>query len=227
LNRREALQKVTFILGGTISIASATAIMTGCKTDKETGSPTAGSASAALGTFKVSTDQQAMIDELAEIIIPKTDTPGAKEAGVGAFITMMLGDCYSKVQQDHFMKGLSMVEAEAKKAGGSLVSLDAAKKIEVMKLIKAAGDAEKKANEEKKAAEVKVVDSESGLTKEAQKKKDEVEVPVPFFNILRELTTFGYYSSEIGAKSNLNYVAVPGKYQGCIKVDANTKPYAL
>jgi hypothetical protein len=213
------------MLGGTISIATATAIMTGCKNDAT--KITEGSNSNPVSGFKVTADQQALIDELAEIIIPKTDTPGAKEAGVGAFVTLMLADCYSKVQQDHFIKGLANAEAEAKKAGGAIASLDEAKKIAVMTAIKASSDAEQKANEEKKATEAKQVDSESGLTKEALKKKDELEVPAPFFNILRELTTFGYFTSEVGAKSNLDYVAVPGKYQGCIKIGPNTKPYAL
>jgi hypothetical protein len=219
LNRRDALQRVTFILGGAVSFATATAIMSGCKssTDNATG------IDGQIGSFVLKPDQKSLLSQLAEVIIPKTDTPGATEAKVADFIEVMMNDCYTKEQQDHFYKGFELAEAEAKKLGGSFSSLDASKKIEVMKILKNASELESKANDEK----AKQIDTESGLVKENLKKKDEKEVPVPFFKLLKELTVFGYFSSEIGAKSNLNYVAVPGKFQGCIPATASTKPYAL
>ena len=43
---------------------------------------------------------------VAELIIPKTDTPGAIDAGVPAFIEVMLRDGYTKPVQDVFLAGL-------------------------------------------------------------------------------------------------------------------------
>jgi Gluconate 2-dehydrogenase subunit 3 len=201
------------MLGGAISIPTMAAILDGCKTSTD----------AASANFALSADYKTLLAELAEVIIPKTDTPGAKEAGVGPFIEMMLKDCYSSIQQSHFQKGLEEVEAVSKKIGGSFVSLAADKKVEVMKTMR---DLAKKESESIEA-KAKQVDTESGLTKAEQKKKDEVEVPVPFFNILRELTTFGYFTSEPGCTKALNHVPIPGRYEGCIKITPETKAYAL
>jgi hypothetical protein len=200
-------------MGGVISIPSVVAGLNSCKS----------STSDAIG-FNLSKDYQTLLAELTEIIIPKTETPGAKEAGVGEFIELMLKDCYSEVQQKHFVAGLDDVETEAKKLGNGFMELTNDKKIEVVKIMQEKAKAEADANEEKKA---KQIDSESGLVKEDQKKKDQVEIPVPFFRILKELTLFGYFTSEPGATQALDFVPIPGRYDGCIKLEPGQKAYAI
>ncbi len=213
MNRRDALQRVSLMLGGAISIPTIAAILDGCKSSSD----------AANTNFALSADYKSLLAELAEVIIPKTDTPGAKEAGVGPFIELMLKDCYSTLQQEHFQAGLKKVEEESKKLGGSFVSLSAENKITLMKTMRD----EAKKESEAVVAKAKQIDTESGLTKQEQKKKDEVEVPVPFFNLLRELTTFGYFTSEPGATLALNHIPIPGRFEGCIKITPGTKAYAL
>lgn len=201
------------MLGGAISIPTIAVILDGCKTSSD----------AANTNFALTADFKSLLAELAEVIIPKTDTPGAKEAGVGPFIELMLKDCYSAVQQEHFQAGLNKVEEESKKLGGSFVSLSAENKITLMKTMRDAAKKESEAVE----AKAKQLDVESGLTKQDQKKKNEVEVPVPFFNLLRELTTFGYFTSEPGATLALNHVPIPGRFEGCVKITPGTKAYSL
>ncbi|HMP29999.1 MAG TPA: gluconate 2-dehydrogenase subunit 3 family protein, partial [Saprospiraceae bacterium] len=94
MNRREALQNATLLLGGAISISTASVILNGCK-------PSVDKASQGDGPFTLSADHSKLLDQLTEIIIPKTDTPGAIEAGVGPFIVTLLSECYKKSQQDH------------------------------------------------------------------------------------------------------------------------------
>ena len=211
MNRREALQNVTLLVGGAISISTASIILNGCKS-KDDGS-TPGQAG-----FSISPEDSALLDELTEVIIPKTDTPGAIEAGVGAFIVTLMTQCYEKDQQDHFVKGFDLVRAEAKKAGGDFTSLTSEQKIDVLKSLK------ELAIKEREAEKAKMIDPETGLEKQDEQKKKPL---VPFFDLLRELTVFGYFSSETGAKSNLNYVSVPGRYDACIKITPDTKAYAL
>ncbi|HTN07767.1 gluconate 2-dehydrogenase subunit 3 family protein [Agriterribacter sp.] len=43
-----------------------------------------------------------MINEIGEIIIPITDTPGAKAARVGEFITVVVRDCFSEKEKKEF-----------------------------------------------------------------------------------------------------------------------------
>lgn len=212
MNRRDALQRVAWMMGGAISAPSLVAMLQGCSTGPSAGSP-----------FALSADYQTLVAELAEVIIPKTDTPGAKEAQVGSIIEVMLKDCYSSLQQEHFLKGLEDVEVESKKIGGKFVDLTADQKVEVVKIMVQKAKDESVQNEEK----AKQVDTESGLTKEEQKKKDEVEVPVPFFRILKELTLFGYFTSEPGATQALDFVPIPGRYEGCMKMEPGQKAYAL
>jgi hypothetical protein len=47
-----------------------------------------------------------------------------------------------------------------------------------------------------------------------------------FYQMLKQLTLWGYFTSEVGAKQALAYLPVPGRYQGCLTVAADTKPWA-
>src|SRR5256885_15064146 len=49
--------------------------------------------------------QNETVATIAELIIPKTDTPGAREAGVPAFIDVMLADWGDDDQRQMFMAG--------------------------------------------------------------------------------------------------------------------------
>ena len=80
MERREAIQRAAILLGGTIALPNIL---------KAWENPTILNP-----YFKITAAQENMIAEIAEIIIPTTDTPGAKAAGVPQFITKMLADCY-------------------------------------------------------------------------------------------------------------------------------------
>jgi len=60
------------------------------------------------------------LDEIAETILPRTKTPGAKDAGAGVFMALYATDCYSIAQQVIFRHGLHDINA---RAGGSFVRL--------------------------------------------------------------------------------------------------------
>ncbi|MDP5122190.1 MAG: gluconate 2-dehydrogenase subunit 3 family protein [Spirosomaceae bacterium] len=213
MNRRNALQRVAIMMGGAISAPTMVAMLQGCSTEGET----------ATG-FSFSADYKKLVAEIAEVIIPKTDTPGAKEAGVGPFIETMLSDCYTEMQQKHFITGLDAVAAKAKTAGGDFESLTAEQKTDILKAMEA--DAKSEMDQQKGEAAAKIRDSETGLEK-AVDKGTEVEVPVPFFNLMKELTLFGYFTSEVGCKEALAYLPIPGRYEGCIPLEPGQKAWAL
>src|SRR3954471_20396397 len=60
----------------------------------------------ALKNIDLDGNQQKLIAELCETIIPKTDTPGAKETATDLFVLKMLDDCTTKDDQETFVKGL-------------------------------------------------------------------------------------------------------------------------
>jgi hypothetical protein len=100
MDRREAIQRVTLMLGGVISAP----LMAGAM----------GQAIYGGQSIKPSDDQAALIAEIADVIIPTTDTPGAKAAGVEQFIIRVMRDCYEKPEQEKFFNGLNKLDADSK-----------------------------------------------------------------------------------------------------------------
>ncbi len=208
-------------MGGALSAPTMIAMLEGCKSNTATEATTSG--------FSLSPDYKNLVSEIAEIIIPKTSTPGAKDAGVGPFIEVMLKDCYTPAQQEHFTKGLDALEEASKKENGGKKFLESTPEQQVALLKKF----EQMANDEAKQNETskKIVDNETGLVKDPKdpktlKTKTEVP-PVPFFKLMKELTLLGYFTSEAGAKNALAYVEVPGRYDGCVKMTPGQKVWAL
>ena len=52
------------------------------------------------------------------------------------------------------------------------------------------------------------------------------EQPTHYFTMIKQLTLWGYFSSEIGATQALRYVAIPGKYEGCVPYKKGDKAWA-
>ncbi|WP_044173130.1 gluconate 2-dehydrogenase subunit 3 family protein [Flectobacillus major] len=121
MNRRDALQRVAILMGGVISAP----VMAGVMGEKiNTGA-----------SVKVTVQQEAFLAEVADIIIPTTDTPGAKAAGVEKFVVRVMSDCYKKEDQDKFYAGLAKLDSDSNaKFGKSFVSLDTKQKNEMVKL---------------------------------------------------------------------------------------------
>lgn len=101
MQRREAVQYISLLLGGTL--VGANAFIAGCKTaDKKS-------------TAAFSQDDVAYLDEIADTILPATSTPGAKAARVGQFMTVMVNDCYEEKDQKVFHEGMGKLNDAAKK----------------------------------------------------------------------------------------------------------------
>ncbi|HMJ70723.1 MAG TPA: gluconate 2-dehydrogenase subunit 3 family protein [Cyclobacteriaceae bacterium] len=192
MNRREALQRAAWVLGYTIAVPTLSGVLKGCKAKPELAfTPT---------FFKP--EQASLIAELSEIIIPKTDTPGAKEAGVPSFIDQLVRDCYKKEDQDNFLKGLEEFDKGAKDAyGDAFLDLDPDKQVEYV---------------------TKVHNDMLAATKGV----DMRDKPRPFMHSMKELTVVGFFTSEPGATQVLQYVAVPGAYKGCIPLAEVGKTWA-
>lgn len=65
-----------------------------------------------------SVDEVRLLNELGEIILPATDTPGAKEAEVGEFIALIVQDCYEERDQIKFKEGLKEIDVQCGKLNG-------------------------------------------------------------------------------------------------------------
>ncbi len=198
MNRREVLQRTAVVLGYAITGPALAGILNGCKAKPEL-------------TYKpefFSEDQAALMSELSEIIIPKTSTPGAKDAGVPAFIDSMLKEVYHKEDQDSFLKGLTEFDEDAKKTYGDSF---------------AECKPENRVAHVKKYHDAALANFDKGLSGgwwgAAAGEK-------PFILKAKELTILGFFTSEPGATKVLKYETVPGPFRGCVPYSEVGKQWA-
>ena len=95
LNRRDALARIALLMGG--AFVGSQAYLSGSPLPGKTAGPGFSAADIAL------------LDEIGDTIIPATDTPGAKTAGIGAFMVMMVEDCYDDAHHAAFQAGLAKI----------------------------------------------------------------------------------------------------------------------
>lgn len=120
MNRREAVQRISLLMGGALS-APAMAGILGQKTN--------------LGeSVQVTAQQEALLAEVADVIIPITSTPGAKAAGAEKFIVRVMRDCYPMEEQKKFYAGLAKLDSDSKIAHGKgFTALSNDQKIDMLK----------------------------------------------------------------------------------------------
>ena len=155
---------------------------------------------------KLNTLEQAkeLIGHLAETIIPKTDTPGAMEAGVGEFIVTMVKDCTDRKTQNKFISGLQEIENHCvDQFDQFFIDCDIDQRVEVLKYF------------EKSA-------SLNGILGKARNKY----LGKPFFVTLKEYTIEGYFTSQLGATQSLNYVPIPARYEPCLPLEQGQVSWA-
>ncbi|ODS79192.1 MAG: twin-arginine translocation pathway signal protein [Cytophagaceae bacterium SCN 52-12] len=199
MNRRDALERVALLMGGLVSAPTITAFLEGC---------TPGTQSASEQFTGFSADQLNLVSEIAETILPATDTPGAKDAKVGGFVELMLKDCYYPKDQNSFLKGL---EELSKK-----------------EFLKASPEEREKLLSEAEDYAYRFREETAQKRSQAKESQQSFEEPgVPFFALMKELTLLGYFTSEVGATLALDYLPVPGRYEGCIDLKEEQKAWAI
>ena len=145
---------------------------------------------AALKHIALDGNQQQLITELCETIIPATDTPGAKDTYTHLFVLKMLDDCTDKKDQEQFVKGLKTFEKMAKdKYDKSFVECNATEREALIAAM--ANNTNNKGNSQDVSA---------------------------FFNTTKKLAVQGYMTSKYYLTNVRVYKLVPGKFYGCVPV---------
>lgn len=182
MNRRELLQRTSLLIGGSL-LGADSLLAKNVDWDSLDNLP---EDSKGIGLF--SKGQIKMMNEVADTIIPDTNTPGAKAAKVGQFMAVMVSDCYEPDDQKRFMDGLTTLETECNKRYGkkSFTKLSPAQRTEFLT----------------------AVDKERKEFQKNKKKEDKNH----YFQTMKDLVLWGYFTSEIGATQALRFVEYPGKY---------------
>lgn len=176
-------------MGGAVSLSTASGILGGCRT---------GPRSEPFVPQTLTSDQNELVTVVSELIIPETDTGGAKAARVNEFIDKMLTDWYSEEDKNRFLSGLAQLDARATEAEGKpFTDLATEQQVQLLEQL----EAERVRWREM----VKAGEADSSVP--------------PFFETMRELTIAGYYTSEIGASQELRYEIIFSSYDGNVPYD--------
>jgi len=187
MNRRELLRSIALLTGA--SVVGADFLLIGCT------NPAAGPA-------LLSAADIALLNEVAETILPATDTPGAKAAEVGSFMSVMVTDCYTKEQQAVIINGLKELDVKATStAQQSFMNCTAEKRHEVLT----------------------VLEKEAKAFNEA---RSDNEKPVHYYTMMKQLTLWGFFSSKTGMTETLRHIPVPGRYDGNVPYTKGEKAWA-
>jgi hypothetical protein len=187
MNRRTVLKNTALFMGGTFAAASLPGLISSCQADPQMG-------------FKpifLKNKEASTLEALVDRIIPETDTPGAREAGVPGFIDIMLSEYFPQKEREFFVDGLKKIDEKAKSVHNkSFAHLQTEQMDAILKGL------------------------ENSVSRGNSEKPE-------FFDMVREITIYAFFTSEIGATKALNFDPVPENYQGCIDVNLVGKTWAL
>jgi len=136
------------------------------------------------------------VKAMAEMILPRTDTPGATDVGVAEFVDLMLTDWYDESERTHFLAGLADVDLRSNSLFG--MEFTRCTQPQQSQVLIALGE--------------KMVETE-----DARRRSPALSASgdIDFYPMLRQLTLTAYYTSEAGATQELHFEVIPGVYQGC------------
>ena len=146
-----------------------------------------------------------LINELAERIIPLSDTPGAKEVGAGEIILYLIINTANRHNQNLFIEGLKSVDQYAlEKFGKTFVDLKISQQDFIVDFF---------------------YKKDNYLPRKLQRVSNKI-LGKPFFATLKYYTTLAYCTSKKGATQALAYDYIPGEYKGCIPIVLNQPSWA-
>lgn len=194
MDRRELLHRAAMLLGGALSSGAVAGVLAGCV------STPGGDASAK--TF-LSADEMRIVTAMADQIIPRTDTPGALDAGVPSYIDRMMAGYYLDKERNILRLGMRAVTTDASElAGKHFAELSSEQQVMLMK-------------EYDRLA----VDQNRRMARDPNE-------PPHFFRLIKELTIVGFCTSEAGATKFLTYAPIPGPYRADIPYSEIGKAWA-
>ena len=192
MDRRDVLKYTAYLTGYAVTAPLTSAILSGC-----TPEPAAPDFVPAFFTA----EEFPAVSQMAEVMLPKTDTPGASELGIPQFVDLVLAKFTKAKDQARLRTGLSTWLGEVSTQGGTpYAELSAEEQLRLLN--------ELDASSKQTAEELEELD----LTKEEKKER------TPWWLDLKGTMIGAYFSSEFIGTEVLAYDPIPGAYQGCIPV---------
>lgn len=144
--------------------------------------------------------QDATVKAMAELILPRTETPGAADVGVSEFIDLMLTEWYDEPDRTRFLNGLAEVDLRTNALfGKNFVDASPDQQAEMLIWLGQTMTAEAEPLPRQRRG------SSRGLSRN-------------FYSMFRHLTLTAYYTSEAGATAELHFQVIPDSHEGCAEV---------
>lgn len=144
--------------------------------------------------------QEATVKTMTELILPRTDTPGATDVGTSAFIDLILTDWCDDAERTSFLNGLADVDARTRKMfGKDFVDCMPEQQSEILILL---GDEMLREGEGSPRRRRRALNGAANSN---------------FYAMLRRLTLTAYYTSEAGATQELHFEIIPDRFEPCAK----------
>jgi hypothetical protein len=244
ISRREAIQRVTAMLGG-FALVGGTSLMAACEKQQQQAKTDSVPADHPIGEFSV--EDIKYLDEVADTILPTTaSSPGAKAAKTGAFMALMVTDTYEPDDAKVFRAGLTTLDEASKKANGGagFMAATPAQRLSLLETLDKEAKAHMDARDAARRAKPKSAAAKESQKKEADKvlpdqRKEAApgsdvgaataitaDTPTHYFRMMKELAMLGYFTSEIGCKQAMRYIESPGRYDPCVPYAPGEKSWA-
>ena len=207
ITRRDMIQRVTAMLGGA-------ALIGGDDLLAFTFDDASMRDAMTQGTGAFSAAEVALLDEIAETILPETSTPGAKAAKTGAFMALMVTSAYSERDRGVFRDGMSRLDDACKAStGAGFMAATPAQRLTLLEVL----DREQKTAMEERG---------NGRRSRAPAAAPAPDAPAHYFRMMKELALLGYFTSEIGYTRAMRYIEAPGRYEPCVPHKPGDKSWA-
>jgi hypothetical protein len=174
MNRRDMLKMISLATGS--ALIGGEVLFSACTPDRrDYRSP------------NFSKDEVDLLAEIAETILPRTTTPGAKDANVAEFMTKIVDNCYFEADSKTFHDGLKQIEVvSTQKYSKKFREITAEQRTQMLVELD---------------AEAKAYKRPDGGTSH-------------YFTMYKQLVLFGFFTSEVGQTKVLRHVPIPGRYDG-------------
>lgn len=208
MNRRDALKSFALSTGTVVSAGTVASLLQSCQSQSET--------SLNWTPQFFTPDEAAIISRSADIIIPRTDTPGALDVAVPQFIDLLYKDVFTDKQAIPFKQGIAIFNLRHQQQHrGKFLQADAEQQMGFVESLYTLPQTE----------EQRLIELIKAKNPGSEQKSD--HALYTFLVSLRELTIKAYFTSESVGEQHLSYLPIPGEYDGDYKADGNTKVWSL
>jgi hypothetical protein len=208
MDRREAILSLTTVLGYTVTPASIISLSSSCTSPGD---------NLSWDPRFFDPEGASIAEKLGEAILPKTDTPGARDVGAHIFADSFLESVASEADREKCRQGLAAWKSDYEQRTGKSLAKASVEDMQQELSVLFDLSPEQQSQVKKLIAGMPPSDPEEASRYHTYS----------FLMTYKGLIMLGYYASEQIGENVLSYLPVPGRYDSCIPVDEVGNAWAL